>query len=54
MKRFLESIQLEDVDRFDLSFEKENAFYKENGIWHYRIKKETPWDFDLLYEFRHH
>lgn len=54
MKRFLESIQLEDVDRFDLSFEKENAFYKENGIWHYRIKKETPWNFDLLYEFRHH
>lgn len=51
MKRFLESIQIENIDDFDLSFRAEKPFYKEQGIWHYEMVKETPWEFTQLQYF---
>ncbi len=54
MRRFLESIQIYDGERFSLSFYGDKPFRKENGIWIYEILKETPWEYDLLHEFQEH
>lgn len=54
MKRFLQSIHIEDMDRYDLSFFGERPYVKENDVWIYQIKKDTPWEYDLLHEFQEH
>ncbi len=54
MQRFLESIQIYDGERFELSFYGDHPFHKENGVWVYEIMKATPWKYDLLHEFQEH
>ncbi len=54
MERFLASIQLYDVESFDIAFDKEKPFSKVNGVWQYYIVKDTPWEYDLLHEFQEH
>lgn len=54
MRRFLTSIGIEDVDRFDMDFDivTRNTFNR-NQIDMFIIK-ETPWNYDLLEEFLTH
>ncbi len=54
MKRFLTSIQLEDVERFDMDFDLNKPYFKEDGVWNYNIVKTTPWDYELLHELQEH
>lgn len=47
--RFLRSINIENVDDFDMCFSKS---YKENdGTYVFEISKDTEWDYDLLSYF---
>ena len=52
MRRFLKSIHIENIDRFDLDFDlvTRNQFVKEQ-IDMLMVKK-TPWSYDMLDEFR--
>ena len=54
MERFLASIQLDEVERFDLAFNNEKPYAKIDDTWFYYIDKDTPWDYDLLHEFQEH
>ena len=53
MKRFLKSIHIENIDRFDLDFD----LVTRNSFIHEQIDmlmvKKTPWSYDLLEEFQH-
>ena len=53
MKRFLTSIHLENIERFDLDFDlvTRNPFKKEQVDM--LVVKDTPWKYDLLEEFEH-
>ena len=52
MKRFLTSIGIENIDRFDLDFDlvTRNQFVREQIDM--LIVKKTPWSYDLLEEFK--
>lgn len=52
MIRFLTKIGLEDLDRFDLSFDKIERNPKNPELWEFLIRKETPWEYHLLREFQ--
>ena len=54
MRRFLTSIGIENVDRFDLDFDivTRNKYNREQIDM--LVVKQTPWSFDLLEEFQEH
>ena len=54
MRRFLTSIGIENVDRFDLDFDivTRNS-YNRNQI-DMLIVKDAPWTYELLEEFQNH
>lgn len=54
MLRFLNSIQLYEVESFDMEFNKDKPYQKIGNIWNYNIIKATPWTYDLLHEFQEH
>ena len=51
MTRFLTSIKLENLDRFDMDFDlvARNQYNREQVDM--LIVKETPWEYELLEEF---
>lgn len=51
MERFLNSIGLKDIDRFDLDFEAVARRKTDRNICDMIIVKNTPWEFSLLEEF---
>ena len=53
MRRFLTSIGINDLERFDLDFDlvTRNPFVRDQVDM--LVVKDTPWDFDLLDEFQH-
>lgn len=51
MERFLKSIGLKDIERFDLDFEAVARRENNRNICDMIIKKQKPWDFSLLEEF---
>ena len=54
MRRFLTSIGIENVDRFDMDFDivTRNSYNREQIDM--LIVKQTPWNFELLEEFQEH
>ena len=51
MLRFLESIQLENPEDFDLSFLSIVKSTSDKNFYTYNIVKETPWDYQLIDQF---
>ncbi len=54
MQRFLSSIGITDLDRFDMDFQTVGRDPNNAGLIIMIIKKETPWDNSLLEEFKEH
>ena len=52
MKRFLNSIQINNVDAYDMSFEMVNRNRFNRDQWDMVILKDTPWTLSLIKEFR--
>ena len=52
MQRFLTSLEIKDIERFDMDFDlvSRNQFIREQIDM--IIVKDTPWDYDLLEEFQ--
>lgn len=53
MQRFLASIGIENSERYDMDFVAVQRIIGSNSI-HMIIRKDTPWDNDLLEEFKEH
>ena len=53
MQRFLKSIGIDDIDRFDLDFDLVSRNSLDKNQVDMLIAKNTPWDFSLLEEFMH-
>lgn len=51
MTRFLTSLGLNDIERFDLSFDRLERNPNNKDVWEFLIRKETPWEYYLLREF---
>ena len=54
MRRFLTSIGIENVDRFDMDFDIVTRNSIDRNQIDMLIVKQTPWNFDLLEEFQEH
>ena len=52
MIRFLKSINIENIDDFDIDFEMINRDRFDNNKWNMIILKNSPWDYQLLREFQ--
>jgi len=48
--RFLESLGVENVERFDLELAAKKD-QNDKGLFHLNFTKETPWDYEILMEF---
>ena len=54
MRRFLTSIGIENVDRFDMDFDIVTRNAIDRNQIDMLIVKQTPWNFELLEEFQDH
>ena len=52
MERFLKSININNIDDFDMSFDLVKRDILNPEIWILRIIKDTPWTYDLLRQFQ--
>ena len=48
MERFLYSIHLEELEKFDLDFDYIMRDRFDNKKWQMQIIKDTPWDYDIF------